>query len=40
MGIEDIYWITPEFSVIVAGVVGRDNQGCGRGHGRLPSYRI
>lgn len=22
MGIEDIYWITPEFSVIVAGVVG------------------
>ena len=21
MGIEDIYWITPEFSVIVAGVV-------------------
>ena len=22
MGIEDIYWITPEFSVIIAGVVG------------------
>ncbi len=24
---------------IVADVVGRDNEGCGRGHGRLPSYR-
>ena len=22
MGIEDIYWITPEFSVAVAGIVG------------------
>ena len=25
---------------VIADVVGRDNQGCGRGHGRLPSYRI
>ena len=24
---------------VIADVVGRDNEGCGRGHGRLPSYR-